>query len=92
MRTTLCGHDGCDEPSIQTGKTYYIGARLSSQFHRDFYGTLIKELAIQPALDVKHQPGVSVQVRQDEENDYIFIMNFTENVSPSCWRRQLKIC
>ncbi|MDI5787724.1 hypothetical protein PO124_02350 [Bacillus licheniformis] len=56
-----------------------------------FYGTLIKELAIQPALDVKHQPGVSVQVRQDEEMT-IFHHEFTENVSPSCWRRQLKIC
>ncbi|MEC0752652.1 beta-galactosidase [Bacillus haynesii] len=72
-----------DTPAVTShpykqGKTYYIGARLSSQFHRDFYGTLIKELAIQPAFDVKHQPGVSIQVRQDEENDYIFIMNFTE--------------
>ncbi|MEC1438633.1 beta-galactosidase [Bacillus sonorensis] len=68
--------------SYKQGKTYYIGARLSSQFHRDFYETLIKELSIELAFDVKHQPGVSVQVRQDEENDYIFIMNFTEKRQP----------
>jgi beta-galactosidase len=63
---------------FQKGKTYYIGARLEDDFHREFYSGLINELAIKPAASVKHGKGVSVQVRQSPECDYIFIMNFTE--------------
>ncbi|TCN26661.1 beta-galactosidase [Mesobacillus foraminis] len=62
----------------EQGKAYYIGGRLEDQFHRDFYQELIQELGLEPAFRVKHGKGVSVQVRQDQENDYIFIMNFTE--------------
>ncbi|MFS0636166.1 beta-galactosidase [Mesobacillus foraminis] len=62
----------------EQGKAYYIGGRLEDQFHRDFYRELIQELGLEPAFRVKHGKGVSVQVRQDQENDYIFIMNFTE--------------
>jgi len=62
------------------GQAYFIGARLEHAFHEDFYGTLLEELAIAPApaANVKHNKGVSVQVRQDKDNEYIFVMNFTE--------------
>ncbi|MCI2256553.1 beta-galactosidase [Domibacillus sp. PGB-M46] len=60
------------------GKTYYIGARLHDNFHKDFYQTLISELSLAPVFAVQHEEGVSVQVRQSEEKDFIFIMNFTE--------------
>lgn len=62
----------------EQGKAYFIGARLEDQFHRDFYQDLIKELSLSPVFPVKHGKGVSVQARQDQHNDYIFIMNFTE--------------
>ncbi len=68
--------------SYKKGKSYYIGARLEDQFHRDFYDNLIKELALEPVFNVKHGKGVSVQVRQDQNNDYIFMMNFTEENQP----------
>ncbi|MED4224012.1 beta-galactosidase [Neobacillus cucumis] len=60
------------------GKTYYIGGRLEDSFHREFYQELINDLSLQPAVLVKHDKGVSVQVRQAPEHDYIFVMNFTE--------------
>ena len=60
------------------GQAYFIGARLEHAFHEDFYGRLLAELAIAPVASVKHDKGVSVQVRQDEDNEYIFVMNFTE--------------
>jgi beta-galactosidase len=63
---------------FEQGKAYYIGARLNDQFHRDFYDELINSLSLKPVFPVKHGKGVSVQVRQDKEKDYIFIMNFTE--------------
>jgi len=62
------------------GKTYYIAARLEHAFHEDFYAELAANLGIQPAADITHEKGVSVQVRQDEDNNYIFVMNFTEQV------------
>ncbi|WP_439116642.1 beta-galactosidase [Metabacillus litoralis] len=64
------------------GKSYYIGARLDEQFHRDFYSDLIEELSLRSVHDIKHEQGVSVQVRKAEKNDYIFIMNFTEERQP----------
>lgn len=39
---------------------------------------MISELSLAPVFAVQHEEGVSVQVRQSEEKDFIFIMNFTE--------------
>jgi len=64
--------------SVGKGKAYFIGARLEHAFHEDFYGELLEKLAIKSAVDVKHDKGVSVQVRQDESDDFVFVMNFTE--------------
>lgn len=60
------------------GKTYYIGGRLEDSFHNEFYGNLLAQLDIKPVVNIAHEKGVSVQVRQDTNNNYIFIMNFTE--------------
>lgn len=68
--------------SYKKGKTYYIGGRLDKQFHSTFYSDLIEALSLAPVLPVKHGNGVSVQARQDESNDYIFVMNFTEENQP----------
>jgi beta-galactosidase len=64
------------------GKTYYIGARLDDLFNRDFYHEIIKELALESNVPVKHGKGISVQVRGDAEKDYLFVMNFTEDKQP----------
>lgn len=72
------GTTAVTEHEFGKGKTYFIGARLEQEFHDDFYKQITSELNIMPAADVKHDKGVSVQVRRDENNDYIFVMNFTE--------------
>lgn len=64
---------------FEKGMAYYIGGRLDKQFHRDFYQSIMSELAIEPEFAVKHGKGVSVQARKSSESDYIFIMNFTED-------------
>ncbi len=66
----------------QAGKAYYIGGRLEHAFQQAFYQDLIDELSLKPVFHVKHGEGVSVQVRQSPESDYIFIMNFTEEKQP----------
>lgn len=62
----------------EKGQAYYIGGRLEEHFHRDFYQELIRELSLEAAFPVTHGPGVSVQVRQDANQEYAFVMNFTE--------------
>ncbi len=64
--------------SFENGKAYYIGGRLNQDFHADFYGHLIDDLNLNPILSVQHGEGVSVQARQSETEDIIFVMNFTE--------------
>ena len=62
------------------GGTYFIGARMAHEFQEDFYSKLCSELDIVAPVDIGHNKGVSVQVRQDETSQYIFVMNFTEEV------------
>lgn len=65
--------------AYEKGQTYYIGARLNADFHRDFYTKLIDELSLVPEYQVEHEKGVSVQLRQDDQYYYAFVMNFTES-------------
>jgi beta-galactosidase len=62
------------------GQAYYIGARLEESFLEDFYGELITDLDLKPALDVTHERGVSVQAREADGLKTVFIMNFTEDL------------
>jgi len=68
--------------SYKNGKAYYIGGRLDDEFHRAFYGKLIEELSLKPEYAITHGRGVSVQARQDQDKEYLFIMNFTEETQP----------
>jgi beta-galactosidase len=64
--------------------------RLDESFHSDFYQELISELSLEPVSSVKHGKGVSVQVRQAPQNDYIFVMNFTEEKQPISFESRVK--
>jgi beta-galactosidase len=74
----------------EKGQTYYIGGRMEDSFHRDFYAEIIKELTLKPIVSVGHGKGVSVQVRQSPEYDYIFVMNFTEEKQPVSFKSSVK--
>ena len=58
------------------GKAYFLAARLDDSFHENFYGKLIKELALPQALQGDFPFGVTAQARSDGENEYVFVMNF----------------
>lgn len=64
------------------GQTFYIGARLEDDFHRDFYGELIDTLELKSPLEAKYNRGVSIQAREAEGRQTLFIMNFTEENQP----------
>ena len=64
--------------SFGKGKAYYMAARTGDCFMRDFYNSLIDQLAIKLALDVELPEGVTAQLRSDGQNDFVFVMNFTQ--------------
>jgi beta-galactosidase len=63
--------------SFGKGKAYYIASRNKEDFNDIFYGKLIEELKLKRALDTELPYGVTAQTRTDGENDYIFLMNFS---------------
>lgn len=68
------------------GRAYFIGARTEADFLRDFYNDIIEDLWLRADLPVTVTPslarcdkGVSVQIRQNAEFSYYFVMNYTEH-------------
>ncbi len=47
-------------------------------FYDEFYEDLIAGIGIQPVLSTAIPEGVSVQKRTDGTQDYVFLMNFSE--------------
>ncbi|MEN4935837.1 beta-galactosidase [Pantoea agglomerans] len=65
---------------VGQGKAWYIASRNDLSFQRDFYGALIKQLALPRALAIDLPPGVVVQRRTDGEQAFLFVQNFTGQV------------
>ena len=66
--------------SYGKGKAYYIAFRSDGTFLKDFYAGVVKETEIKSILEVPVQEGISVMSRTDGEKDYVFVMNFTNEV------------
>lgn len=60
------------------GRAYYIAARTKEDFLDDFYGMLCREKEIPVYFEEKLPQGVNLQIRTDGQQDYLFLMNFTE--------------
>ena len=60
------------------GSAYYVAARTLNDFDTKFFGNIIDELELRRAIDIELPLGVNAQLREDEENKYIFLMNFSE--------------
>jgi beta-galactosidase len=58
------------------GEAYYIASRNDDAFLADFYGGLIRHLALRPVLACDLPDGVTAQVRQSESTEFVFLMNF----------------
>jgi len=48
------------------------------QFNDLFNGKLIEELGLKKVVDTELPYGITAQMRTDGENDFIFVMNFTQ--------------
>jgi beta-galactosidase len=58
------------------GQAYYVASRNSEEFLSDFFGKLAEKLALRRALPVDLPTGVTAQLREDGEKQFIFVMNF----------------
>ncbi len=58
------------------GRAYYIASRNDDRFHDNFYGTLVEQLGLKRSLGVNLPKGVTVQMRTDGKNDFLFLLNF----------------
>lgn len=62
---------------VGKGKAWHIASRNDLQFQRDFFGSLMDELALPRAVDGDFPPGVVATARTDGESAFVFIQNFT---------------
>lgn len=60
------------------GRAYYIAARTGTDFLDAFYNSLANSISLKQVLKTRLPIGVSAMARTDGENDFIFLMNFTE--------------
>ncbi|MBM7539987.1 beta-galactosidase [Amphibacillus cookii] len=65
---------------LGTGKAYYMAARQTLDFNRDFYRALAKQLDLKPVIDQALPDGVTVQQRSNETTDFVFVQNYSDQV------------
>ena len=64
--------------NLEKGKAYFIGARTNPEFLSKFYDKIVKDLDINEVEDFISECGISIQIRENEDAKYYFVMNFTE--------------
>lgn len=64
--------------TVGQGKAYYLAARAKEPFYFDFYSQMIQQAGIPRVLETELPQGVTAQMRTDGENEYVFLLNFSE--------------
>ncbi len=64
--------------NLEKGKAYFIGARTNQDFLSKFYDKIVKDLDINEVEDFISEGGISIQIRENKDAKYYFVMNFTE--------------
>lgn len=64
--------------SFGKGKAYYIATRTEDDFNDVFYERVIGDSGIKPVINAKLPEGVTVQLRGNGAEEFIFVMNFTD--------------
>ena len=64
--------------NLEKGKAYFIGARTNQEFLSKFYDKIVKDLDINEVEDFISECGISIQIRENKDEKYYFVMNFTE--------------
>ena len=64
--------------NLEKGKAYFTGARTNQEFLSKFYDKIVKDLDINEVEDFISECGISIQIRENKDEKYYFVMNFTE--------------
>ena len=65
--------------SYGKGAAYHIAARTEFSFLKAFYTGIQKEAGLTPAIGLREVPaGISIACRGDGQQNFIFLMNFSE--------------
>ncbi|MEH0885797.1 beta-galactosidase [Enterobacter sp. UNJFSC 003] len=59
------------------GKVWHVASRNDLPFQRDFFASIIDELALPRAIEGDFPPGVVATARTDGETTWVFVQNFT---------------
>ncbi|GEK57692.1 beta-galactosidase [Marinococcus halophilus] len=60
------------------GQAYYIAARPEESFYDDFYASVLRESGVERLVDVPLPHGMTVQKRENNSHQYLFVSNFSE--------------
>ncbi len=60
------------------GQAYYIATRMDDAFNEVFYSKLTEQLGIKGAIDTTLPKGVTCIARYNNDNKYVFVMNFNK--------------
>lgn len=71
------GEPALTENAFGKGKAYYLAAAAEQDFYRDFYRNLVSSLSIKRALDVELPLGVEACLRENGEEKFVFLQNFS---------------
>lgn len=72
------GHPALTVNAFGKGKAYYLATRAKAPFYDAFYAGVVKQAGVLRALDTALPVGVTAQVRTDGVNDYVFVLNFSD--------------
>lgn len=65
---------------LGNGKAYYIASRNEQSFTEAFFTSLVEKIGIKRVIDGELPEGVTAQFRTDGENEYVFLLNFSNQV------------
>ena len=72
------------------GHAYYVAADMEYLFYHDFYEKAVKEAGITAPVEFVPE-GVSVNIRETEKTEYLFIQNFGRKAAAVPVREEYKV-
>ncbi|MFD1465438.1 beta-galactosidase [Lapidilactobacillus mulanensis] len=62
---------------VGQGSAYFIACRTDTDFLADFYQKIVADIGLNKQQSIiKDSSSVSIQIREDKTNEYLFVLNF----------------
>ncbi|HEX8833297.1 MAG TPA: beta-galactosidase trimerization domain-containing protein, partial [Abditibacteriaceae bacterium] len=70
------GTPAVTENQFGAGRAFYVASRNDADFNEDFLKGIIESCDLRVPLATEIPEGVSVQMRSDDNQEWIFVLNF----------------